>query len=348
MIGDYEYLDRSTRAAARRIRAKLDEWFANYPVAAQPVLAGRFAREEHHYAALFELFSHALLERMGFDVVVTDLDPESRLPDFLCRSRRTGRRFYWECATLETDFVTELTRDESLILRELKDIPYSGRWLSVLFLRSEARTVSVKRLRSQVESWLGSLSPAIDDARHVYRDGMWFIEIHAIGGPGPMDGRTFVSPIKGGFVGDRHSLRKAVRRKANHFPDLPHPLVLALASAGTRMDSEDEMDALFGNREVIREHGGGFSWQRDWDGAWVSAGGPRNTRVTAVAIFRGLRSWSLHEAEGRVWRNPYRIRPLPRELRALPTSMVRGPRLQWGAGSRVGELLGLSRGWLTE
>jgi hypothetical protein len=101
---DFEYLDRSARSKARKIRRVLQHWFNNYPDRSKIDLQGRFRSKnnQHHSGAFFELFMHELLNQLGCLVEVhpnTDNENKST-PDFYVKNRE-GLNFYLE-ATVAT------------------------------------------------------------------------------------------------------------------------------------------------------------------------------------------------------------------------------------------------------
>ena len=116
-------LNRSARRKVTEIRNRLESWFERFPVEAQHDVRERFRVDDDraHQGAVFELFMHELLFRLGCTVEVHPVVPsrESR-PDFL--AHHGDCRFYIETTVvdpkgslsasrpLEEDVVTKINK----------------------------------------------------------------------------------------------------------------------------------------------------------------------------------------------------------------------------------------------
>ncbi|MDA0302397.1 MAG: hypothetical protein O2822_07710, partial [Chloroflexi bacterium] len=167
-VGSFEYLNRSDRIAATRIRSLIDGWFAAYPNEAQGGLKRRFRSERENYGAFFELFSFATLTALGFAVEVNDLENTSRHPDFLVRAARSPA-FYWECTTIKTDYEMELSPQEGTVLGALRSPLFENWWFTVMFLKVTNNLPRRAQLIHEVRTWLESRSHSDfdEDARVV-------------------------------------------------------------------------------------------------------------------------------------------------------------------------------------
>lgn len=106
----FEYLNRSANDPIRKIRNVLEDWFSKYPELHQDELRTRFrSRKEHnHSSALFELWLHEVLFRLGCTAEVHPPLPHTdRRPDFLVKPP-SGLDFY-----LEAIHTTGASDDES-------------------------------------------------------------------------------------------------------------------------------------------------------------------------------------------------------------------------------------------
>jgi hypothetical protein len=120
------------------------------------------------------------------------------------------------------------------------------------------------------------------------------------------------------FVDDASPIRRSIRKKATRYgePDLPFVVAVMVLSLG--VDDTDVMSALFGN-EVVRITGPkpkDYVLDRERNGAWISTGGWRNTRVSATLIAQGLQPWTAGMNSLALWHHPQPSRPL---------TMVAGP-----------------------
>lgn len=70
--GEWEYLDRSARVEAGRVRSLLNHWMADYPAEHRDELISRFKSGDHRAfsSATFELVLYALLRSTGWSIVV--------------------------------------------------------------------------------------------------------------------------------------------------------------------------------------------------------------------------------------------------------------------------------------
>jgi len=101
---DFDYLNRSDRIEAERIRALLEEWFERYPDQDKVEFASRFRQSDNRQflSAFFELYLHALLSELDYEIEVHPDLPTSatRSPDFL--AMRNGETAFYMEATLAT------------------------------------------------------------------------------------------------------------------------------------------------------------------------------------------------------------------------------------------------------
>jgi hypothetical protein len=92
----------------QRIRDTLETWFSEYPSEHAADLRGRFRsnRQGAHAGALWELYLHRLLGRLGYDLRVHPEVPDtSHQPDF--EARRGIERMYVEAAVVFSGIVDE-------------------------------------------------------------------------------------------------------------------------------------------------------------------------------------------------------------------------------------------------
>jgi hypothetical protein len=96
----FSFLNRADGIVWQRIRDKLNDWYAALPDDDESVRRRfRKADPRQHYAAWWELYMHALLRALGFDVTVhPDVPGTDGHPDFL--AERGKESFYVEAVTV--------------------------------------------------------------------------------------------------------------------------------------------------------------------------------------------------------------------------------------------------------
>jgi hypothetical protein len=100
----FEYLNRSNRSEADRVRTLVDAFLSRYPEVGQGRICDRLRSVDDiaHLGAFFELAVHELLVRAGCRAVAVEppVDGTQKAPDFLVETP-SGDRIYFE-ATLAT------------------------------------------------------------------------------------------------------------------------------------------------------------------------------------------------------------------------------------------------------
>jgi hypothetical protein len=77
----YDYLDKANTLFTSDIRMYLNKWYASYPEYDRARLSGNFKSESQFFTAFFELFSHELFSRLGFDIHVDKVSSQKKTPD---------------------------------------------------------------------------------------------------------------------------------------------------------------------------------------------------------------------------------------------------------------------------
>jgi hypothetical protein len=102
-------------------------------------------------------------------------------------------------------------------------------------------------------------------------------------------------------------IRNAILDKATRYGQLDAPHVVAVNAMSDYADADDAINAVFGTPAVfIRRTADGYRDRpgRERDGVWLEAGGPTNTRVSAVFSTERLNPWSLAQRRAQVILNP--------------------------------------------
>jgi hypothetical protein len=368
LVPQFEYLNRSDRDEAERVRDLIEDMFSRYPVEAQDMLRTRLRSVDdyQHMGAVFELVLHELLLRSGCQVLSIEpsLDGTDRSPDFLAQTE-AGARFYLEASLATGRSRAQEGADRRLreALQAIDSVRSPDFFLDVHIAGTPAAPVSGRRLRRRLEGWLETLNyeQIIAQANHeatanpacTYEEHGVRFRIAVI----PRDqtrgiterrraiaGRT-LAPLS---VQPQEPIRTAVLGKAGRYRDLDAPYIVAVNALSTYAREGDAIDALFGTEIVsVRQTAEGFEDRtgRDTDGVWYGPGGPVHTRVSAVLSTERLGPWSLGQRRARLIVNPWARRPLAGSPLAIDVREVRDERLHCTAGSSIAELLELPEGW---
>lgn len=338
---EFDFMNRSAWPAYVNIREALERWFEDYPAVAQGDLRARFRRSDHnHQAALFELFLHQLLLRLGLppEVHPTPGSGKGR-PDFAVTGVN-GSRCY-----VEASVVNKLRWDsenplENEILDAIDAVAEDQPTRIGVAVSARGRLYRSHRrssIQREVRDWLDridplSLSPThFDQNPHlrVRRDD-WVAELTAFG-PLPRPSKRLIQggPTKAGFQDEGALLSDSLTRKARRYGALDHPLVLAVNTGNVFTDGWEEQEALMGDR----------------DGLWRSGSAGRRQPVHGVLLFRGLVPSNMHAVVAHLYVNPHTQAGLPEELRGLTSVQLRDGKWQFERGNSCGELLELPGHW---
>lgn len=362
----YWYLERSGRPEAGRIRALLEEWFAAFPEQHREELRRRLQASDDvtFLAAFSELYFHALLRALGYEVEVHPVAPSGaeKRPDFLV-SDAGAVRFYLE-VTLATDASEEESAAQARadrVFSTLGELESPNFFLLADVRGAPATPPPGRRLRSRLEKWLRTLDPDQTSAEIAERgteacptlpfehDG-WRIEFSAVPKSPEKRGRPEVRPIGGEMYGAKlvrpeKSVRNKVEKKATRYDDLSAPYVIAVNLDTPFGDDDSFLDALLGTSAVQLSPGGAATNVRVPDGVWHGETGPKNTRVSAVLGITSLRPWMIGSSGATVYHNPWAGRPLEQGL--IPLSRYEDVEGQYVfcEGALPRSILGLGEGW---
>jgi hypothetical protein len=162
LLPHFEYLNRSNRPEADRVRSLVDAFFSRYPEVDRGPLRDRLRSVDDiaHLAAFFELAVHELLIRAGCRAVAVEPPVEGtrKAPDFLVE-RPSGDRFYFE-ATLATDQSREdagARRRLDQALKTIESIPSPDFLLRVSTSGMPTAMITGSKLKRKLRQWLASL-----------------------------------------------------------------------------------------------------------------------------------------------------------------------------------------------
>lgn len=267
-----------------------------------------------HLQRIDELFVHHLLADSdpGSDI---RYEEEARAPDFRIYERETLVGSV-EVASLflRATYEAEWARNSKLWAEIEKHLERQSRFVLYLEIESFTSTPSARRLAAQIDEWLRELpgEPGEEHEHVVETDGAR-LHVHAVrrtiseaqvAHDAPMI--ASVGPPIGGAINSSQRLKGSIRDKAGGRYDLGGAPYLIAVSIRDLFVAEHTIEtALFGDEavvvdtgEFVRQRNGLFGWDRP------NARG-RATRVSAVAILKGVSITHPEHAHVTIYDNPY-------------------------------------------
>lgn len=361
---DFEYLNRSGRIEAQRVREFLNEWIGKFPENDATDLISRIKSKDKRLSesAIFEIVLFAIMYRLGCHIEVHPKlkNGSEKRPDFLIRMQ-SGEEFYIE-AVLASEFSEAekaAKRRKNVLLEAIEQLDSPNFFIGIKTRGNPDTPPRGKVLRKDLDRWLKGLDPdqvtndieAQGDDRipkfNWEHDG-WQVEFEAI--PIKPERRGKGQRVIGvQFYGVRWAnewkpIRDAVRSKGGRYGEIEKPLIVAVNVDSGFLDQIDEMQALFGQEEYVI-NGTTSDLRRAPNGAWYGPNGPQYTRVSGVWIFGGLNPWNIITRKNTLYINPWTKFPLPASIHAMNHAMVTNEKMKWIKGKQLSTILGLSEQW---
>ncbi len=339
----YNFLNRSSMSETEAVRGLVDDWAVRFPPSTVDDLVNRLrsSNDGEHRAALFELFLHELLIKLGCRVEIHPTVPGRRTsPDFRVQGPN-GESCYVE-ARIVNDQLQDpegVERRRNRILDILNGDISPDFWLSLEEHNIPSTDPRTSAINTQISTWLRTLNWREERRRMESDSGTehptktfnfdgYCVTIQAI--PRAEErrgdkagGNVAVPPTRGAFVQRWNAVRDAIKAKASRYGELGAPFVICLDVVdSTVWDDQDIVEALLGEEEHVEVRQPDGSWdsqmRRATSGAFVFNNQPRNTRVSAVVAFRRLHLPFLEHALVRCFHNPWAKYPYEGPLRELP------------------------------
>ncbi|TDB39119.1 MAG: hypothetical protein D9V44_05520 [Actinobacteria bacterium] len=365
--GHWDYLDRSGRIEAARVREFLDRWFDRFPATDRDELGSRLRCGDaaSFESASFELILFAVLTTRGYAVSTHPTLPAGnpKHPDFLATA---GDESFYVEAVLASEYRDDeisARRRADAVLRAVDGINSPDFRLFVIAQGNPDTPPRGRALANQLQTWLDSLD-SDTVARAAEADGHeaipkfpwahdgWDVTFEAI--PKGVEHRGENGRAIGSLAGEarlvnvREPIRNAIRAKGAKYGQLDRPLLIAVNVDGLSLDRIDEMEALFGQEEYVFLPDNPTTppqMRRTPNGAWVAGDGPTYTRVGGAWIFDGLGPWNVARQRGCLYFNPWAQMQPPESLSAFTHARVADQRMEWIEGLVFGEILGLDAAW---
>jgi hypothetical protein len=362
----FAFYDRAAGPVFDRIRDCVEHWFQSYPEDGRTDLKARLRSDLDNAfnGAFWELYQHATLTAMGYDMVPHPTLPgTTKHPDFLVR-RPGSVGFYLE-ATITSVADREGASDRQLgtVYDLLNDLPTPNFFLDVEVERRGERQPATKSVRRALVAWLESLDPDDVDAApggwpaveplRWDADG-WSLRFRPIpkspghrGQGGRAIGVNTDNPIR--VLDTSSGLRAAIKEKASRYGRLDLPYVIAVLNVDDFANPWDIVDALYGTVSYRFDASPGAERDpqpfRQLDGPWMSPSGPTNTRVSAVLTAANISPPIVARIAPHVWLNPWAARPLQDRLAWRTSHIKDGILVDTDADAEPFDLLNLPADW---
>ncbi len=366
---DFEYLNRSRRGHSKCIRETLNSWFEQYPDNERPDLLSRIKSSDNyqHSSATFELYIHALLTKLGYEIEVhpkTNNSKASR-PDFLvCDSK--GFEFYVEAVQS-----TGIKQDErsgenrlNVVLDCINKITSHDYFLKVNYNGLPPSSPSSKKLRSELERWLNNLDyKSVCDA--IDREGFenlpkytfvhegWKANFSVI--PRSPEHRAvplenIIGTLTPGakWLNSGKYIRNTLLKKGRDYGELDRPFLIAINANGTGSDRISVMEALFGKEQFLFTRVSDTNepeMRRAENGLWFGPEGVRYKRISGILIGSGISPWTFGVKGMTLYKNPWANRELSGAIFSLPFAEPSENKMKWHTGIHPKEILKLPSGY---
>ena len=345
---------------ADNIRNRLELWFNQYPDAHKQDLCERFRSDEdyNHEGALFELFLHELLTRLGFSLRIHPEIPDTaNRPDFL--ACQDGQRFYLEATVVgQKSGPFTRNRNEQDVVEKLNTLRSPNFCITIHMEGKLIQTLSKETVVRPFEKLLLDHNPdevlrliderginATPSQRIEYGD--WSLE----GWLNPIAPEKRNSGLKRPFVLGNHRgkftdcltpVRKALREKVGKYRNLDVPFVVALHTRDPFYNGQaHDMEMLFGQEQLLYSKDQPDlppKFDRKQNGVW-----PHKCRLDAFWRFQRVDLWNLwHNASGCLYINPHKPDvTLPDVLFRLPHAKGCDGKMEWMEGEGLTKILGI-------
>ena len=363
----FDYLDRSARPEAERVRAAMEAWYRPF-LDDNDDLRNRLRSPDdvQFLGAAFELYIFALLGGLGYQI---EVHPEAgggraTRPDFLITDRN-GHSQYVE-VTLATD-TSQQARAASTRMAHVYDainrIKCANFYLHLDIDGKPRTSPRTRKLQRDLEAWLDSLDAdriaqqITNSDRSALPTFTWQhedcrIEFQALprspNRRGDLSARVIGIMSTGAhWVATWLAIRNSVLAKGQRYGKLDKPLVVAVSANEFNVDRIDEMQALFGQEQFVFVRGEEEPrMERAGNGVWRGPKGIRYKRISAVLIAAAFTPWHAGMRKITLYKNPWTELPVQGPICDLSAAVPeKSGKMSWREGVHPREVLGLPAGW---
>mgnify|MGYP006285692661 FL=1 len=359
----YDFLNRSARDYAERVREELNKWFSNLPKEEKETMKRRFKTE--FISAFFELFLHELYLKLGYDITIhPKIKGTSNCPDFLVK--KDNIKFILE-ATVNTDLSNEEKRQKAIkqtYYDEINKIKSPKCFLRLIEVSlPKGRQPAGRKIRAFLKRKLENID--IDKLFNKYEEKgfevlpTWtfedeegaFVKVQPI----PKSNNTKekenirpigMYPIETKWGGTISSLYSSLISKAGKYgnPDLPYIIAVnSLSNFGT--DTYEVMEVLFGTlKYYINSNGEQTHMDRKPNGLFYGNKGIQYKRVSGVIVTTLLHT-NLSKASFHLYHNPWAKKPFPEKLFPFTQYKAKNGNMVKKDGQKLKDIFELPDNW---
>ncbi len=355
----FEYLNKSSRYEALKVRSFVNHLFGFYPINESTSLIKRLREKNDKVflSAFSELIFYNILKRIASQI---DIEPElphtGKRPDFLV-CLNDGNKTLIEVKTVfDPEFAGRWENPLiNPILDAINEIPNSDLTLHVTIRGQPSRQLSAKSIKLKVEKWVNSLNYDVVHKSSKYPT----FEIEAEGLHLSFEascrettrGRADVRLIgscspEGGRVTTKSRVFHSVAGK-NKYGETNLPLIITVNSHGPCNDHDHAIDALFGSEAVAiwTDENGDCKdkWVRNIDGVFVNPA-VDNTKISAVVYTTNLNPWSIAQRRLMLIPNPNAVYSVNWYNWPFDHIQIEGNRMFKRSGVSIGGVYGFASG----
>jgi len=330
----FAHLNRTRGPVWERIRALMDVWWNEHPASAQANVRGQIRSGDNHafMAAFFELYGYQVLRRVRDSVIEHPVTQTGRQPDFLATSDGAAPLVLEMTSTGASPEGRARAARRNTIYDQINSWSLPNFWLHVTLLSEGPGNPPLRRLRRELEEWIGSLNVDEIDARvtesnggylisesaprYTWDEAGWSIEFGVL--PRSPEMRAPATQAIGlygpdaSWVSDVEPIRGRLADKASAYGDFHGPYVVAVLLNGVGTDDISVAAALYGDEVYTfpRNDPNAGQLGRRRNGSWFKPDGWHHTNVSAVLVASQLLPWTVTSTIPTLWHHPAAMYPV--------------------------------------
>ncbi len=312
-------------------------------------------------AGLCELMIHAMLRRLGFNVVVhPHLDDRTTQPDFALVNEDGERIAYVEVTTINVPAEREAQANrENPIYNAIDGITLpEGCLLDYELVHAGTQSPRLGALVSDIERWARDnvLAARTQDVSRRFSAGDWVIELGLFAKEASWQASRAIgaASLGGGIISPHQDIRKALYLKSRKYGVLNAPYLIVVADAKDQLSGSDRVrdavtEAVMGD-EVVEYRQGQISERYAANGFWRGARGAQNQHVSGVLLLLDTGLWRLRDDRRQplLANNPWAEHLLPERIMRLPHLASVDDRWAFAPGESLADILALPSPWPPE
>jgi hypothetical protein len=357
----FDFYNSCGRHGYDTLRSIVNAWVVDFPDEHREEMIARLQKgnNEQFSATVCELITHALLRRLGCEVLVhPSVKGSSNVPDFL--AIQNGRVLaYVEVTSVNQPAQKrgEVSRESDVYIAIDKARLPPGCYLMLDFLQSGATSLpSRKALVSSIESWVAENVEAArkEPISKSFVSNDWEVELTLIVGKSTEPPKHAIGAFFAGaeWISPEDDLKKKLEEKASRYGTLDIPYLVVVGDGKGQVVGFDDItetltEAMFGGEVFLVDQSGIKGVKRANNGFWRGASGARNQHVSGVLLFPDTGLWSLRSEHHQptLAINPWAEYPLPEIFKRLPRFSLDGELWKHLPGTPMADVLELPNPW---